>query len=186
MGGGGEVLVWKKQLNSNTLNTNYTVDELVTKRKLFVWRDKNERGEVIPKESVSSDDGNQIQLNPDEGKWGNQHIGLMSFVHKSGINKYMKDETVHVTDKNKIPGKSTMDTRDTGRTIQKLISDGDLFVCDEIIEPTASFTREGPRFTTATGTYSRDGAGHGGKRKKSRKPKRRNSRSNRTLNKSKK
>lgn len=176
------MFIWKKQLDGDTQNTTYTVDELIEKRKLFVWRGKNSKDEVFTKDSVKND-GNQFTLNPSRDGY-NKDDGLMSVVHESGKKMFRADGNVHVYDK----VKSSDKTRDTGRTIQKLISDGDLFVCDEIIESTVSVGSSGPLHTAAGYNNSRLGAGHGGKRKKSRKPKRRNSRSNRrkTLNKSKK
>lgn len=184
------MVVWKKQLNSETLNTNHTVKELVNDRKLFVWRGKNEKGVEITKESVSSADGKLLTLDPDEGKWGNDHIGLLSVVHESGQKFIGPDGNVLVYDKNKTRGQTTNNaTRDTERKINQLISDGDLFVCDNDIVRTSGYNgQSGIRFQAAAYNNSGLGAGHGGKRQKSRKPKRRNSRSNRrkTLNKSKK
>jgi hypothetical protein len=177
------VLVWKQQLNGKTQNTNYTVDELIKIRKLFVWRGKNSENEEFTKDSVRND-GNQFTLNPSRDGY-NKDDGLMSVVHESGKKMFGADGNVHVYDRIKSNDK----TRDTGRTIEQLIKDGDLFVCDEIIESKGSYKDE---------PYDRTrqqwgGGGGGGTRKKSRKPKRRNSRSkrrnsrsNRTLNKSKK
>jgi hypothetical protein len=69
----------------------------------------------------------------------------------------------------------------TNLTIKQLMEQKRLFVCDVIVQPTSRISRDDDRSKEA-----RRFSGHGGKRKKSRKPKRRNSRSNRTLNKSKK
>ena len=170
------MFVWKKQLDGKTQNTNYTVDELVKIRKLFVGRGKNDYNMDFTKESVSSVDGNQITLDPlVEGY--SKHTGLMSYVHESGKKMFVSDGNVIVYDRDR----TSENQRDTGRTIQKLISDGDLFVCDEILESTASYKKAA--YDPKTQKW-----GGGGKRNKSRKPKRRNSRSNRrkTLNKSKK
>jgi hypothetical protein len=171
----GPVFVWKIQTYGDIENTTYTVNELIDKRKLFVWRGKNSKGTEITKNSVSND-GNKFTLNPSRDGY-NKDNGLMSVVHEISKNNH-----VHVYDK----VNSNDVSRGTERTIEQLISDGDLFVCDEIIESKVSVGSSGPLHTAAGYNNSRLGAGHGGKRKKSRKPKRRNSRSNRTLNKSKK
>jgi len=175
---GDKVYVWKQkwdEWDGDTLNTNNSVDDLIKMRKLFVWRGKNSNDQPFTKEQFSND-GKQLTLNTSTEVYDKRY-GLMSVVHKSGINTFTKDDTVHVNDRIK----SNDVTRDTRSTIQQLISEGDLFVCDEIVPQSSngSHVVNGPN----AGTFF---SGHGGKRKKSRKPKRRNSRSNRTLNKSKK
>jgi len=175
------VYVWKQKLDGDTLNTNISVDDLIKMRKLFVWRGKNNYDVPFTKESVSKD-GKQFTLN----KFTEDHDkrdGLMSVVQAIDNSVFFPSKHVFVNDKIISSDK----LRNTQRTIEQLIKDGDLFVCDEIIEQTASVSRDtGPRFKTAMYHPPGHVVVDGGKRKKSRKPKRRNSRSNRTLNKSKK
>ncbi len=97
-----------------------------------------------------------------------------------GITGMLKGSTVLAT---KMNGQNE-NSYDTGFTIDQLIQKRKLFVCDESNVTTSSTASWGDDRTDAK--YMSLGHGGGGKRNKSRKPKRRNSRSNRTLNKSKK
>ncbi len=97
--------------------------------------------------------------------------------------------------KSKNPGLYSDVKKDTAVPLETAIKDKRLYITDTptIHRSGTTNDRDYILHTTAMYNNSSEGAGHGGKRKKSRKPKRRNSRSkrrnsrsNRTLNKSKK
>lgn len=181
----GNVFVWKRK-NDNTVgevDTQHTLDYLVEKRKLFVYLGTNSDGiEFVDKDRIFSNDGKTITfiLAQDLAR---EYKGLLSRVSS------IKGNTVLVT---KRVGSNDVLNFDTERTIERLISDKSLFVCDNILTPGKnSYSGQPGIRNTAAAWQNPFKTGNwvgSGKRNKSRKSKRRNSRSNRrkTLNKSKK
>lgn len=176
----GNVFVWRKNKTNNIVptNTGRTLEYFVKEKILFVYLDgKNNYDDDItnPNEKIIND-GKTITFNMRYGL-AKVDIGLLSRV--SNI-KWGEKGTVLVTKKVVV---SDISNYDTELTIEQLIEQKKLFVCD---------TSQGmtTRIVTQNTPYDnkRPAGMGGGKRNKSRKPNRRISRSKRrkTLNKSKK